>query len=273
MEITPVKAIELVRQKFPFEGYMDQSNEKYLNITKTVPRYLGRGDKILDFGSGPCDKTAMLQLLGFNCSACDDLRDHWHEMEGNRDRIISFAQGSGIDFRLLSNGPLPFEKGSFDMVMMHHVLEHLHDSPRGLVTSLLELAKPAGFLFVTVPSAVNIRKRIAVLRGKTNLPSFESYYWYPGPWRGHVREYTKGDLEKLSEFLHLDIIELRSCHDMLDKARGIIQPVYRFMTSIVRGWRDSWLLVARKRADWAPIKTPPQDELSKILGRAAFRND
>ena len=58
------------------------------------------------------------------------------------------------------------------MVMSHDVLEHLHHSPRDLLNDLCELIKPNALLFITVPNAVNIRKRIDVLRGKTNLPDY-----------------------------------------------------------------------------------------------------
>jgi hypothetical protein len=34
---------------------------------------------------------------------------------------------------------LPFDKCSFDMIMLHDVLEHLHDSPRDLLNDLFEL--------------------------------------------------------------------------------------------------------------------------------------
>jgi len=123
-------------------------------------------------------------------------------------------------------------------------------------------------LFVTVPNAVNIRKRIDVLFGNTNLPRFESYYWYPGSWRGHVREYVRNDLVKLSEYLNLEVLELRSCDHMLEKLPSSIRPAYLLVTSIFRGWKDAWLLVARKRQGWSIKKTLPQNELDRILGKS-----
>jgi len=101
------------------------------------------------------------------------------------------------------------------MVMCHDVLEHLHDSPRELLNDLAELIKPTGLLFITVPNAVNIRKRISVLVGNTNHPRFDTYYWYPGPWRGHVREYVRKDLELLCQYLGFTIEQLNGCHHML----------------------------------------------------------
>jgi hypothetical protein len=43
---------------------------------------------------------------------------------------------------------------------------------------------------------------------ENNLPPFDQYYWYPGPWRGHIREYVKSDLAMLSDYLDLEVLEL-----------------------------------------------------------------
>ena len=37
----------------------------------------------------------------------------------------------------------------------------------------MQRVKPGGYLYVTVPNLVDIRKRIAVVFGKTNLGPFE----------------------------------------------------------------------------------------------------
>jgi SAM-dependent methyltransferase len=265
------EAVRRVVGEFPFRGYMTPGKTvkgAYWNIADVALRHLQPGAAILDVGSGPCDKTAILQFLGFHCSAYDDLQDEWHRIPGNREKILSFANKCGIHFKQANGEMLPFEKSSFDMIMLHDVLEHLHDSPRNMLIDLLELAKPEGLLFVTVPNAVNIRKRIDVLFGRTNLPAFEGYYWYPGPWRGHVREYVKDDLVRLSEYLNLEVLELRGCDHMLEKLPSISRPVYLLVTSVLQGWKDSWLLVARKRQGWSAKKTLPQKELAGILAKS-----
>jgi 2-polyprenyl-3-methyl-5-hydroxy-6-metoxy-1,4-benzoquinol methylase len=270
-QMTIDEAIRRTIEEFPFEGYMTPEatvKGAYSNIANTALCYLQPGSKILDFGCGPCEKTAILQFLGFHCSAYDDLQDDWHKIPGNREKILSFAIKCGIDFKQATAGKMPFDKNSFDMIMLHDVLEHLHDSPRDLLNDLLELAKPNGLLFVTIPNAVNIRKRIDVIFGKTNLPPFEGYYWYPGSWRGHIREYVRNDLVKLSEYLNLEVLELRGCDHMLQKLHSNIRPAYLLVTSIFRGWKDSWLLVARKRQGWSVKKTLPQNELAIILGKS-----
>lgn len=257
-------AIEAVRAAFPFEGYTDTQVDAYRGIASAVAEHLPPGGRILDVGAGPCDKTAVLARLGYCCAATDDLRDDWHLVPGHREKIEAFAAGAGVEFRLAGDGAAPFQGEKFDMVTLHDVLEHLHDSPRDLLVDLLGLVRPGGLLLVTVPNAVAARKRLAVLRGRTNLAPFASYYWCPGAWRGHVREYTHGDLAGLARFLDLEVVTLRGCHHMLHKLPAALRPAYRAATAPFQGLKDSWLLVARKPPGWAPELAPPQRELDEV---------
>lgn len=268
-------AIAKAEEKFPFPGYMNLAKNCYREVAKTAHKYLPNGGKILDFGSGPCDITSVLQTLGYQCSAYDDLSDEWHMKNNNRDKILNFTNSIGIDYQLADpSKPFPFQKNSFDMIMMHGVIEHLHDSPRNILNSLTELLKVNGYLFITVPNAVNIRKRLAVLMGKTNLPPFEMYYWSNNPWRGHVREYTRGDLEQLAKYLNLQATELRSGHFMVENKLSVplIPLIYRAATCLFPGWRDTWLLIAKKPEGWSPKLTLNQNEYERICPSPAGTN-
>ena len=264
------EAIDKVESRFPFENqYMSESYELYSNMAITINKYIKPGSKILDFGSGACDKTAVIQSLGYQCSGFDDLNDEWHRKDNNLNMILDFTKDMGVDLNLAENGYLPFDKESFDMVMTHDVYEHLHDSPREITNDLAELIKPGGYLFITVPNAVNIRKRLAVLRGETNLPGFASYYWYPGSWRGHIREYVKRDLSLLTEFIGFELVELRGCHHSLSVVPKKILPAYLVFTKVFKGWRDSWLLVAKKPHNWTPKREVSEHEFAEIMGRVS----
>jgi len=261
-------AIREVQEKFPFKGYVRPKSGSYGDIARTLLKWITPPAKLLDFGAGPCDKTAVLSLLGFDCSACDDLRDNWHLIGDNQKRILEFARELGIRFSLIEgNMKLPFRQAEFDALLMHDVLEHLHESPKGWLLMLLDLVKPEGFLFVTVPNAVNLVKRAKVLCGKTNLPSFDSYYWYPGPWRGHVREYTKDDLRRLCEYLDLDVLELRGSHHALNAVPSHLKPFWIMFTSLIPSARDELSLVAKKAPNWSP-RNMSNEELVKVLGRS-----
>ncbi len=104
--------------------------------------------------------------------------------------------------------------------------------------------------------------------GKTNMPSFESYYWFPGRWRGHVREYTKDDLILLCEFLDLRILTIRGVHHHLHVVPRVLKPIWLVLTGLVRGGRDTWSLVAQKGVDWSP-KELSKKEIEATLARAA----
>jgi SAM-dependent methyltransferase len=245
---------------------MDAYLRKYRNIARTVERYVPSGGTVLDVGCGSCDSLAVLSALGYRCFGLDDLDDHWHRLGDNRQRILSFASEMGIDLRIPAPGERPFAERRFDLVMLNDVLEHLHNSPRTLANSLLERVEDGGLFLITVPNAVNIRKRIEVFFGRTNLQYFDLYYWYPDPWRGHVREYTRDDLARLARNLDLEVVELHSCDHMLFKLPALVRPLYLAATRIFSGWKDTWLLLARKRAGWKPREMAPE-EFAKIAGR------
>ena len=106
------------------------------------------------------------------------------------------------------------------------------------------------------------------------MPPYASYYWYPGSYRGHVREYVRGDLQQMTEYLQLKVVELRGCHHMVGRVPSIARPVYKAMTAIFPGWRDSWTLVAQKagrlgtktRVDAGRVKQNPRHPgLSPIM--------
>lgn len=258
-----VAAIRSTTAAFPLKGLEDRTGSSPLSLyatAATVCRYLPRGSRILDFGSGACHKSAVLQSLGYCVSATDDLGD---AQPGEADLIMSFARQQGVDFTRATGNTSPtlshYAQSSFDMVMLHHVLEHWPHSPRVLCESLLSLCKPGGgFLFVTVPNAGNIRKRIALLAGKTNLPPYDAFYWTEGPYRGHVREYVRGDLVLLSQYLNLEILELNGIDDLIAVQRrhpALVLP-YRLASAFFRGWKDTWKLVARKKREASPDSTP-----------------
>jgi SAM-dependent methyltransferase len=254
-----------VQARFPFPGYMERDSG-HAKIAHTILRHLPPGAKILDFGAGPCDKTAVVATLGYNCTAADDLADEWHLINNNRGTIHDFAASFGIEYVLLDGRTLPFEPDSYDMVMLHDVLEHLHNSPRELLISLLDAVRPEGYLFVTVPNHVNLRKRFDVLRGRTSLAAFPMYYWHPGPWRGHVREYTRDDCQQLVEYLDMEIVELRGVHHMLHKVPRPLLPLYLQLSRLAPNTRDTWSLLARKRPNWNPRRSLDSEQFQQTTG-------
>ena len=265
--------LRMLATEYPFAGRIRPDSGELQDIASTILRWLKPPSKLLDFGAGACVVTGLLSMLGYECSACDDLADPWASVVNNQAKALGFARRRNIRFVACEREkPLPFAKGEFDALIMNDVLEHLHDSPKDLLIDLLSLVRPDGFLFVTVPNAVNLLKRARVLVGKTNMPPFDTYYWSAGSWRGHVREYTRNDLCQLGDFLNLEILELRGVHHHIHVIPRHLRPIWLGLTGLLKGTRDTWSLVAKKRADWSPEQRT-KEEIERMFARAAHCRD
>lgn len=232
---------------------MEASPRSHREVAATVSELLPRGGRVLDFAAGPADKTAVLSRLGYECTAFDDLNDEWHRLDDNASKILQFAAEEGIEYHLAPNS---IPDGPFDLVMAHDILEHLHNSPRPLLTELVRRLSDRGYLFVTVPNAVNIRKRLAVLRGRSNMPEFASYYWSNGDWRGHVREYVRDDLRTLAHNLGLEVVRLHGAHHLAHRLPLPARMAHLAVSRVFDGLRDTWVLVARKQPGAMPAEHP-----------------
>jgi SAM-dependent methyltransferase len=268
-------AWDWVNREFPFEGYIPSARRvSYFAMPKTVLRWLGQSARILDYGAGPCDKTAMLSQVGYNVTAFDDLGDNWYNFEGNRENILGYAAKAGIEYLLPDkNGNFEFRDDYYDAIILNNVIEHFHDSPRKLLNKVLGGLKTGGFIFIDVPNAANLRKRIDLARGRTNYPSFDSFYWSSYPWRGHVREFVKDDLIKLGQFLGLETVEISSHHYHLDAVSPLLRKIVVLICKILPSLRESWLFVGKKPVGWKPHNVPTEAEATAAFSKKYFKYD
>ena len=148
--MTPEEAVRLVETKFPFADYATRSDRQnhFLWVTRETAKVLPKGSSVLDFGAGPGDVSAVLAQTGYHVTAADDLQDTWHLLPGNREKILAFVKEMNVEFEITDRvKPWPWKPGQFDMVMIHHVLEHLADSPRGLLLALLDRPSDGEYWF------------------------------------------------------------------------------------------------------------------------------
>ena len=57
---------------------------------------------------------------------------------------------------------------------------------------------------------------------------------------------------------------------MLHKVPAIIKPLYVKITNYFDSLKDSWLLVAKKPAQWHPRFELPDEEKARILGKNSY---
>jgi hypothetical protein len=91
--------------------------------------------------------------------------------------------------------------------MTFDCLEHLHHSPKKMLTDCVTALKPGGLLFLGVPNCVNLRKRLTVPLGIGKWSRMEEWY-DSGKFRGHVREPDVDDLRYIAKSLGLHNVKI-----------------------------------------------------------------
>ena len=260
-----------VNAKFPLPGYPAAASD-VAPVAELLTRLAPAKGRLLDLGCGALYATAIFAALEFECAGWDDYRDPWYRDQGRLERLTAFAGREGIAVHTgdASEGaPLPFPPASFDVVTVLDVIEHLHQSPRGLLNVAGRLLRPGGALVVTMPNAVNLRKRLSVLAGRSNYPRVDGFYWSTGTWRGHVREYT---VQETAQILCWNgfTIEYASTFNGIVPGwlrRPLVRRAFEALCRAAPTLRSNLLVAARRPSGWAPV---PADEARYRAAIAPF---
>lgn len=133
------------------------------------------GKRILDVGCGVGFVSRM--LVGKNEVYGVDISE----------KYLTRATDSGIKTKQwdIRKG-LPFEYGSFDIVLVTEVLEHIFDTD-ALLSEIGRVLKVNGVLLLTVPNCCSLVSRVNVLLGR--MPSYIEHHCREG-MAGHIRGYN-----------------------------------------------------------------------------------
>ena len=268
MRVSIQQTIRKVQTKYPFPDIFEDT-EATINVVAKVLRDMAPpGGRLLDIGCGALDKPTVFQELGYSCFACDTFQDPWHLHSDNLEVVLDFAREVGVE--VYSQGEdytVPWEEGSFDVVTVINVIEHLHESPRDILNFAGSYLKEGGLLVVNMPNSVNLRKRLSVLLGRTNYTSVKGFYEHIGQWRGHVREYTLAETRQIVEWSGFDIVNSQTYHGMLSRRlpNPWLQLIFKGICSPFPGYRDGLLVAGRKPAGWTP-RHADQDAMREAFG-------
>lgn len=97
--------------------------------------------------------------------------------------------------------PIPFEKGTFDVVVCNQVLEHLKNY-RTVIDNLIRVTKKNGFIILGIPNLAHLINRIFLLFGKQPMCiDIDS---------SHVRGFTHKSFSlKLSSMTNVELIDCK----------------------------------------------------------------
>jgi len=146
------------------EFYSKEYRKEYKGITKpkkkhvyrdakeAMRRYfyfkdiLNKGDSLLDIGAGNGVFVYCLRQLGFNAKGVEPDENHARYARGELHVPVTTGFAQEIN-----------DKESFNVVTLHHVLEHLAD-PLAELKNIWVILKNSGYLIVEVPNAEDIKQ-------------------------------------------------------------------------------------------------------------------
>ena len=161
-------------------------------IAQHAQRLLPPGGRVLDVG---CASGGLLALLRPRAG-------HLAGLELSPTAAQAAAQlADHVVCGALEDPELPFEPGSFDLVVLADVLEHLADPTTGLVRAA-GWCRPGGAVLVSVPNVAHWQARLTLLRGR--WPQHDSGTFDAG----HLRWFTRDTLRELLSAAGLRDIEL-----------------------------------------------------------------
>lgn len=145
------------------------------------------GLKVLDWGAGKGHITYLLQNLGFSVTSCDVKSEEADSSFGQETPII---HEKNIDIVPLTHEyQLPFETGSFDIVVSFGVLEHVPNDAESMKEIRRVLRDDGAFFFCFLPYWLSWTQKIAHMRG--------DFY--------HPRLYGIGDMHRFAEASGFDV--------------------------------------------------------------------
>jgi SAM-dependent methyltransferase len=171
-------------------GYLGDLR-RFLYTLQLVPH--GRG-KLLEVGAHPYFTTLLLKRFrSYELTLTNGTGGSLH---GNTDTLVN-ASGNALAVEYsrfnMETDELPFEPGSFDVVLCCEVLEHMTSDPLAGICRLNEALKLGGVLVFTTPNAARLGNVVAQLRGTSMADRYSGY----GPYGRHNREYTGREVRDL----------------------------------------------------------------------------
>lgn len=194
-------------EMYPLKLQREQRRD--VNIGRNLyhmPLIYKPGGSVIDLGGGVSCVLLALSRLGMDVTVVDDYRSPYYRQPEYQE-VLKLFRSSEIhiyETDLLSCSFDFVSDNYIDTIVSFDCLEHLHHSPKKLLELAVAKLAPKGKLIIGIPNAVNLLKRLKVLLGRSNLGSFEEFYYQGNPFTGHIRELTKSELLRLASWLQLE---------------------------------------------------------------------
>lgn len=210
----------------------------------------GRRLRVLELGIGWGGASVCLAREGAVVIGVDDFADG---LETQGVPQMRFLEAQGVRVVRGNLLELPVRPGSFDVVILNDVLEHM-SVPKRVLRMINGLLTPGGLFIMEVPNSVALYKRLRVLCGRSNYYRME-HFFLDEEYRGHVREYTKTEIAYMFEQTGFTALEIRGVNQAYRPwfesrtppvaARPLLR-LYGALTNLRDTWKDHYCCLARK---------------------------
>ncbi len=178
---------------------------------EVIPHWIKPGSRVLDLGCGDGELLKKLQtdkqVDGLGIEIDDDL--------------ITTCIGKGLNIveQDLNKGLANFQDDSFDIVVMAHALQTLHD-PHVVIDEMLRVGKEC---IVTFPNFAHWSCRLHLSRkGRMPVSKFMPYNWYDTP---NIHFCTVKDFEALCAENNIKVLATTAVsHDSSESFLGTLLP-------------------------------------------------
>ena len=189
MAVDPQRAIRLGHPSYVWRS----GQERRLSLIRKFAPLEGR--RVLDIGCG----------LGAYVANFRRFTDEAYGMDVDAPRVQE-GRRRGIDKLILAAAEhLPFAEGSFDVIVLNEVIEHVTDD-RATLREACRVLRPGGRVVIYAPNRLYPFETHGVYLGRRyifgNIPLVN---WLPGPLRRrlvpHARAYTEDSIRRLTQGL------------------------------------------------------------------------
>jgi ubiquinone/menaquinone biosynthesis C-methylase UbiE len=241
------KEVRLIRDLFIDDMYqtLEKGRARHLHRIRMqyltgkireIKAQLGRGLRILDMG---CGDGVVTQYILNECSKDDNL----FAIDFDEIRISRALRNCPqVKFVCADALDLPFEDNYFDLIINHHVIEHIRDDHKVLV-ECLRILKEGGFLILGVPN-------------EDSLPGKLMRWLHPATYRlsEHIHFYSLASMQRLLRATGFKVVEatgfgfllpLLPIHNLILANRFLFK-AGNWFTQRLRFSSDSLFLIAEK---------------------------
>ncbi|MCS6955674.1 MAG: class I SAM-dependent methyltransferase [Candidatus Calescibacterium sp.] len=181
-----LESIKNDRDRFLYEYFKGEYKRhiRELDFLKNA-----RNGKILEIGADPYHFTGLCKLEGIDIISLDIHPDY--------ENHIVKTLGLKVIACNIETEKMPFEEGTFDVIMFNEVFEHLRINPIATLKEINRVLKPGGILYLTTPNMYMIRNIYRFVRGwGLDDPYYEFNKLNEVGYMGHVREYARWQIVK-----------------------------------------------------------------------------